>query len=138
MTNEDEPYMMIVVVRRLLVPVSDATQECQGRAAASTSTPTAAPAAPPALTGLSSSGGGGAHDHHHQQIEEEDEGSGRPAITFKLLMKKGGKDDRSRELHVRLQWGNISRKGRVCCPSRCLHTSLGLVSVGPPMAVVCA
>jgi hypothetical protein len=40
------------------------------------------------------------HVPHARENEADDDESSAPAITFKLLMKKAGKDDRSRELHV--------------------------------------
>jgi hypothetical protein len=33
-----------------------------------------------------------------------------PGVTFKMLMKRGGKDDRTKELHV--SWGQLSKAER--------------------------
>jgi len=33
--------------------------------------------------------------------EEEEEGQGAPSVTFKIIMKRGGREDRSKELRVR-------------------------------------
>lgn len=51
------------------------------------------------------------HQPHHLQQQQqqhygdEDDAFGVPAVTFKMLMKRGGKDDRSKELHVSLAEG---------------------------------
>jgi hypothetical protein len=45
------------------------------------------------------------HVPHARGNEADDDESSTPAITFKLLMKKAGKDDRSRELHVSVTEG---------------------------------
>ncbi|KAF8071278.1 UPF2 [Scenedesmus sp. PABB004] len=87
-------------------------QECQGRAAA----PSAAAGAPAAAAAASSSGEAAAAAPPEQLRPQQQpqlqlhtagpsyggdgEGEGGGAITFKLLMRRGGKDDRSREIHV--------------------------------------
>ncbi|WIA32391.1 hypothetical protein OEZ86_003220 [Tetradesmus obliquus] len=90
---------------------SSLLQECQGRSAGPA--PAAAAAAPSAAPGPSSSSSSSQQVllqrqpqqppyHVPRAVEAEgyDDESAAPAVTLKLLMKKGGKDDRSRELHV--------------------------------------
>lgn len=85
-------------------------QECQGRPGGGTQTGGALGMQQPVQTISSSSSSHQLHHQHQQQQQQHTYGSvegddeydedGVPAVTFKMLMKRGGKDDRSRELHV--------------------------------------
>lgn len=46
-------------------------------------------------------GQGQYHQHHGDLLVEEGGAGGEDNMAFKLLMKRGGKDDRSREILVR-------------------------------------
>lgn len=82
-------------------PYVQCVQEYQGRPASiapAASTTAAAPQLLPAAAAAAAAGGHpqGMHLHRQQEQEEGEAGS----ITFKLLMKRGGKDDKTRELQV--------------------------------------
>jgi hypothetical protein len=47
-----------------------------------------------------SSGGGHGSDNDGEERGGDGDEGGMPAVTFKMLMRRGGKDDRTRELHV--------------------------------------
>jgi hypothetical protein len=106
-------HRLLLLNSALYVHVFCRLQECQGRSAGPAAA--AAAAAPlQAVAGPSSSSGSSQqvllqHRHgqqrpfhvpHAREDAADDDESSTPAITFKLLMKKAGKDDRSRELHV--------------------------------------
>jgi hypothetical protein len=103
------------VTLRCMFHLSHHLQECQGRSAGPTAAAAAAAAAAAplqAVAGASSSSSSSQqmllqrgqqrpfHVPHAREDAADDDESSTPAITFKLLMKKAGKDDRSRELHV--------------------------------------
>jgi hypothetical protein len=99
-----------------------ALQECQGRAAG----PAAAAAAGPSSSSsqqvlLQRRQQQPYHVPRAHEAEGDDDELAAPAITFKLLMKKGGKDDRSRELHVSrvVQLSEFASLVRDSCCSLC-------------------
>lgn len=55
-------------------------------------------------------GQGQYHQHHGDLVLEEGSVGGEDNMAFKLLMKRGGKDDRSREIMVRGVWGSVAVK----------------------------
>lgn len=78
-------------------------QECQGRASAAPAAPAPAAVAVVAAVAGPSSASSSQQVHlqqHRSYQDDEGEDEDTPAITFKLLMKKGGKDDRSKEILV--------------------------------------
>lgn len=80
-------------------------QECQGRAGGGSLSGGPGLLPLPGGVGPSSSSSSShqqqqQHDPgpHHYHDDEEEEGVSE--VTFKMLMKRGGKDDRTKELHV--------------------------------------
>lgn len=69
-------------------------------------------------------GQGQYHQHQGDLLVEEGGAGGEDNMAFKLLMKRGGKDDRSREIlvrgvYVREVWESVGRGESMLAPAAC-------------------